>query len=108
MLKSEETTHLADVAPPVIQTIWSFTIIFIFCELGQMVTNQFDTFCEELCEIDWNLLPNSAQKMLLIFLGHAQSSTYIRSYGGILCTRDSFEKVIDSIYDGNFNERRKP
>ena len=67
---------------------------FVICELGERVTDQFDQFGEELAQCEWNELPIEMQRMYLIFLSDTKHRLNIRSYGGIICTRETFKMVI--------------
>lgn len=92
--QSDDNSNTAELILPIIMVGWSFTIIFFYCHFGAMVCNQFSNFDDELCQCHWYLFPVEVQKLLLIFMSDSQQSTYIRGYGGILCTRDSFKNVI--------------
>lgn len=91
--KSTNNSNAIDWIYPIQQTFWSFALIWSFCEIGERVSHQFNAFDAELCQCKWYLYPVDVQQMLLIFMGNAQQPILIRSYGGIACTRDSFEKV---------------
>lgn len=58
-----------------------------------MVAQQFDDLNEELCQRNWYLYPIDVQQMWLIFMVNFQQATYIRGYGNIQCSRDSFKVV---------------
>lgn len=71
----------------------SFIMIFIVCETGEWMSGRFDTFGNSLSECRWYLFTNEMQRMYLIALVNAQQPEFVRSFGGIPCTRDSFKKV---------------
>ena len=79
---------------PFFLIFWAFTLIFFYCELGKMVTNEFNLFNEELCQCKWYLFSLDMQRMMLIFMSDAQQPMLLRGYGNIECTRDSFKNVI--------------
>lgn len=58
-----------------------------------MVTNQFDAFNEELCEVHWYWFSIEIQKNFLVLILDSQQPVHIRGYGNIDCTRDAFERV---------------
>lgn len=68
-------------------------MIFFFCILGEMVTNQFEMFNDELSQCNWYVLPFELQKIMIIVIVNAQRETVIRGFGNILCTRQTFKKV---------------
>ena len=72
---------------------WVFFYDSIICESGERVTDQFDQFGQEVERCEWNKLPIEMQRMYLIFLSDTQQPVNIRSYGGIICSRDTFKMV---------------
>lgn len=68
-----------------------FFLIAAFAEFGQMLTNEFENFNNELNRSDWYQFPIEIQKMLIIILPNTQQSMTI--YGIISCTRESVKKV---------------
>lgn len=75
---------------------WTFILIFFFCELGEMVTDQFHQFSDELGQCSWYLFPIELQRMLVTFMVNAQQPVIIHGFGNTLCTREAFKLVIDS------------
>lgn len=76
------------------EMFWAFAFLFLLCEFGEMVTKRFDEFNEQLFQCNWYSFPIEVQILYLKFSLYPQKPTYIRGYGGILCTRDNFKKVI--------------
>lgn len=72
---------------------WTFGLNMTICEPGQRVTDQFNHFREEVVRCEWNNLSIKMRRMYLIFLTDSQQPKHIRSYGGILCTRNTFKQV---------------
>lgn len=73
---------------------WAFSILFLFCEFGERVTDRFDMFGDNLQRCDWYKLPFKMKRMYLIFLSDTQQSKNITTYANILNTRETFKKVI--------------
>lgn len=71
----------------------SFAIIFAFCELGAQVTHQFNSLDDVLCQVKWYILPIEVQRMVIMFMLDAQQAVFLRGYGNIVCSRDSFKNV---------------
>ena len=63
------------------------------CELGNLVTNQYELFNDELCQCKWYSSSHEIQNMLIILMANGQQTTYIEGFGNILCTREAFKKV---------------
>lgn len=82
---------------------WSFVDICAFCEVGQMVTNQFDEFEVELEKCKWYLFETKFQRNYLIFLSIAEQPTTTYGYGHIECLRASLKKVISHVYTSVLN-----
>lgn len=72
---------------------WTFALIFFFCELGEMVTNQFNQFSDVLGQSSWYLFPIELQRMLVTAIVNAQEPVIIRGFGNTMCTRDAFKLV---------------
>ena len=72
---------------------WVFGLVFVACEFGERMTDQFESYGEELERCDWNLLPIEMQRMYLIFLTDTQQIKTIQCYFGIVCSRETYKKV---------------
>lgn len=77
-------------------TIWVFVLTFLFCEPGERVSNQFESFGEELQRCNWYKLSMEMQRLYAIFLLNTQQPIIIESYGQLQCTRETFKRVIIS------------
>lgn len=67
--------------------------MFYICETGQDVSDRSNKFGDEIYKCDWYLLPHKLQRMLIIILINAQEPVYIRGFGNVECTRESFKQV---------------
>lgn len=74
-----------------------FAYLYTFCELGEMVCKEFETFDNELNQCNWYAFPLKIQQIFIIFMVNTQQPTTVRGYGNILCTRETFKKVIFSL-----------
>lgn len=70
-----------------------------------MVTNRFDLFDNELYQCDWYELPLEVQQLLVILMANTQKPATIRGYGNVVCSRKTFQKVIDSKIQIQNNEK---
>lgn len=74
--------------------LWSFILIFVFCESGAMVTHQFDKFDENFqLKCNWYFLPGELQRVLVVFISDVQQTKFIHGYANVVCTREAFRKV---------------
>lgn len=65
----------------------------MYCDLGEMITTQFDLFNAELGERKWYLFPYEIQRLFIIVIANAQHSTYIQGYGQLLIIRETVKRV---------------
>lgn len=79
---------------PLLFVFWSIVWIAFFCELGEMVTNHFKIFNDELWQCDWYSCPVEIQRMLIIVIANTKQPMIIRGYARALCTREALKDVI--------------
>ena len=91
--KADPNLNLIDIYITLLDLAWTFALIFSVCELGEQMSNGFDSFDDKLCQCDWYSFPIQLQQIYLIFLSNTQQPTNIACYGNISCTRDTFKKV---------------
>lgn len=83
-----------EITPTAVSVWWAFILSFTICELGQRVTSKFKTFGENLSASNWYSLPLEFQRIYLIFLLESQQPIRIESYCEIICSRETFKRVI--------------
>lgn len=74
----------------------TFNYLFVMCECGERVSAAFGEYEDLLMQCDWHLLPHDIHRLYLTFIVDVQQPINFHCYGGILCTRDIFKKVIVS------------
>lgn len=72
---------------------YAFGLVLISCELGQQMTDAFESCNTVLCELEWYLFPVGIRKMLPPILLIAQVPVRLECFGSNACTRESFKKV---------------
>lgn len=77
---------------------WSFTQIFLICEAGQTLTNQFKMLNSAIFECDWYTFPTDLQHIFPIIIMGTQKPVVICGFGNILCTREAFQNVSVIFY----------
>lgn len=85
--------------------VWSFGIFVYYCDVGQMVTTQFDLFEIELRQCDWHLYPLQLKQMLVTFMVNSQNKTIIRGFARSMCTRESLMEVNKIVYGLEFDRQ---
>lgn len=93
IFQSEVPVEVSALIPIFFSTNWIFIFIFIYCELGQRVSEAFDKPYDAICQFKLHLFPMDVQRMLPIIIVGAQQPIDLRGYGNISCTRDSFKRV---------------
>lgn len=73
--------------------VWSFVFVSLFCELGEMISEEYEEIDQRLFECNWHKFPIEMQRMFVIATVNFQQPVYIRGYGDILCTRETLKKV---------------
>lgn len=90
-----DTGHSINLIFASIGTFWAFGQMLVFCNLGEIVTNQFCKINNTLYYCNWYTFPSRLQKILPIVMISAQELVVIQSFASLSCTRDAFKKVID-------------
>lgn len=67
--------------------------LFIFCELGNKLTQRYDEFGVSIYSIAWYKLPLRLQQCIPMTILIAQNSIYLRGFGSAHCTREVFKRV---------------
>lgn len=78
---------------PLIVAFWSFFSIFLFCELGEHVSGQFNDLNDAIYQSEWYAFPIEVQRMLPILLMATQHQVVLQGFGNLSCIRESFKKV---------------
>lgn len=82
-----------DLVLPLILMTWSFITLYYYSEFGEMVTNKFQLFHDRTIQCEWYLFPHDIQRIFLIFIKDTQQTVFIRGYGNLECTRETFKAV---------------
>lgn len=86
-------------------TFHGFIEIFLYCVLGQMVTDQFENYNQSLGQSNWYLFPIEMQKVYILVMANAQEPSLIRGFGNIECTRETLKKV-SKLFENQFYNYR--
>lgn len=93
-LKSDHNSIPIELVKTLINIAWTCFATILFCEIGDIITNQFDLYEDELCQCNWYLFPMKMQKMCRIFMVIVQQPIKIRTYENKLCARVTAKEVI--------------
>lgn len=72
---------------------WSFSFVFIYCELGERVFNAFSKVNYWIEQIDWFLLPLRLQQMITMITAATQLYVVFTCFESTLCVREAYKKV---------------
>lgn len=75
------------------QVCYAFGATFISCELGQRTNNGYCDIDAIMGQFDWYLYPNEIQRILPAIIANSQQPVYIKCFGSISCSRETFKKV---------------
>lgn len=97
--QSDQNLDVNEVLVMIVTMFYSFPFNFAFCNYGEYLAHRFELVAEEICKIDWYLLPLGMQQMLIVVNANAQQPTVIRGYGNITCTRETLKRVQFHSFD---------
>lgn len=101
--KSKDNVNPIEIFRPAFVVFWSIVIVFVDCECGERLAQQFNEIDTEYSQSKFYFFPVDLQRMYLILMLDIQQPVYIRGYGNIVCTRDFFKEVTHHIkYSSDF------
>lgn len=68
-------------------------MVFLVCELGQRINNDFRTIDDVIAQFNWYLFSDELKRMLPIILINTQEPVVFDLFGNIACSREAFRKV---------------
>lgn len=90
----QATNNMTDLFLAMALMFWSFIQIFLFCELGEMLTGQFNKLNDAIFERDWYTFPIEIQRKLPMITMGIRLPVVISGYGNIRCTRQVCQNVL--------------
>lgn len=74
--------------------VWVLFLLFVACELGERVSNEFDELDDEIYHFNWYKFPQNVCRTLPMIQMCTQQPVRINVFGKrITCTREIFQKV---------------
>lgn len=92
-IKSRGAVNPAEMIQPILLAYWSFFIIFVFCNFGEIFTKSFIEINHAIAECEWYSFPIELQRNFLIILGNTKKSIVLKGFGNIDLSRDTFKRV---------------
>lgn len=87
------------------KTSYAFGLTFVFCEIGQRLSDTFDDLADDFYQCEYESLPNNLQRMIPTLLVIMQNTPALQSLGSSPCSRETFKKVIH-FYTFQKSERK--
>lgn len=81
------------------ELFWSFLIIFLVCEFGEMISSRFIMFNDCLEQCNWYSFPIEMQRMYIIVTVTTQRHVVLHAFGNAECSREANKKVRFWDYD---------
>lgn len=78
---------------PLVTCVWTISLVYSACEIGQQVSNAFDEINDEIDLLDWYLYPIEIQRMLVPIMIYAQKPAVVNFFGSVECSREQVKKV---------------
>lgn len=78
-------------------TSWTILQIFIFCELGDRITDQFNKIPNAIYHRNWYTFLKEIQRMIPMILMAAQQPVALQGFANLKFIRESFRKVDKSF-----------
>lgn len=78
----------------VVDMVFLIAWLFIYCEAGERVMNEFNAFHEKLCQCRWYAFSVEVQQIYLTTSSCTQEPVVIHGFANTACTRDAFKRVI--------------
>lgn len=88
------------IIPLVCMMFWSFSIIFVYCEFGERMSNGFNEINDSICCVNWYTFPINMQRMIPNILIIAQKPVVLDAFGKISCKREVFTNVSPFLFNG--------
>lgn len=81
--------------------VWSYLVLLLYCEFGERVTNEFVELDNEVCQLEWYLLPISVQRFIPFIMNTTQQPIILRGFQSCSCARESFKNVCLTLIQSN-------
>lgn len=92
--KSSHNSNPIELIFPLLLVFWSFSILFLVCECGEKVSDQYRMYNDTLYRYTkWYLLSNEMRRLLVVVMSNTQQMVTICGFANTRCTRDTFKRV---------------
>lgn len=79
---------------PLLNMLWVLFLLFVACELGERVSNEFDGFDDDVSALNWYRFPKKIWRVVPMIMTDTQKAVRLNCFGkNITCTREIYQKV---------------
>lgn len=100
----QNTMHLTEILNIFVMLFWASVQIFIFCELGENLTERFNRIPIIIYDSEWYNFPKDVRRALPTVMIAAQQPMVLQGFANLKCTRESFKKVTTHWFCWEENE----
>lgn len=93
MFHSQNTAQPTEILNAFMMIFWAVIQMYIFCELGENVTERFSQIPRAIYCCDWYMYPMEIQRALPTVMVAAQQPVVFQGFSNLKCTREAFKKV---------------
>lgn len=86
-----------DAVTVVILVLWVFVLLSIFCDFGQKLTDQFESFEAEMYKCKWYIFPIKMKHFFRFAIMNAQELVAIQGFGNIGLSRRTSKTVNEGV-----------
>ena len=79
--------------PAYILVLWALILLFILCDFGQKLTNQFELLEDEMYNCKWYLFPMKMRLTFAFAMMNVQELATFQGLGNIELSRETSKKV---------------
>lgn len=74
---------------------WLLALMYILCQFGQQLTDQFFHFEHTIYECQWYTFPvNTQKRYFTMIMSASQKPVELKGYGNVRCSFETFKNVI--------------
>lgn len=92
-LQNDESSNVLKLIGPFSELLWSFGLVWIFCNLCESLSTAFDEVNDVVDQLDYYLFPNAMQKILPFIIMNTQRPVVVECFGKIKCNLETFKRV---------------
>lgn len=89
----ENGFFLVSLIQPALIVSWVIAFLFFYCYSGDFVTTHFKSINDTMWRCEWYFYSKKIQRLLPFMIMMAQNPVYLRGFGNIRCTLETFKRA---------------